>query len=52
MATVYEDPHARAVRASSQFASCKTMSNQKPIPASSSDETTGMAPFFVATRAA
>ena len=47
MAAVYEDPHARAVRASSQ-----TMSNQKPIPASSSDETTGMAPFFVATRAA
>ena len=52
MATVYEDPHARAVRASSQFASGKTMSNHKPIPASSSDEITGTAPFFVATRAA
>ena len=52
MATVYEDPHARGVLASSQIAFCKTMSNQKPIPGNSSDETTGMAPFFVATRAA
>ncbi len=30
----------------------RVVDHHKPIPASSSDETTGMAPFFVATRAA